>query len=70
MSGSAKKIEIRKAEKRQDKLIAQNRRAFHDFEIIKKFEAGIELTGTEVRSLRDKNCQLKDTFVIIRKGEA
>lgn len=70
MSGSAKKSEIKKAEKRQDKLIAQNRRAFHDFEILKKFEAGIELTGTEVRSLRDKNCQLKDTFVIIRKGEA
>lgn len=70
MAGSAKKHEIAKAKKYGDTLIAQNRKAFHDYEIIKKFEAGIELTGTEVRSLRDKNCQLTDTFVTIRDGEA
>ena len=70
MSGSAKKAEKAKAQKKQDVLVAQNRKAFHDFEILDKYEAGMELMGTEVRSLRDKNCQLKDTFVIIRKGEA
>ena len=70
MSGSAKKAEIKASKAKQDLMIAQNRKAFHDFDIKKKYEAGIELTGTEVRSLRDKNCQLKDTFVTIRKGEA
>ena len=70
MSGSAKNKAKQAAAKDKNKLIAQNRKAFHDFEIIEKFEAGIELTGTEVRSLRDKNCQLTDTFVLIRNGEA
>lgn len=70
MSGSAKKAEKAKAEKKQDRLIAQNRKVFHDYEIFEKFEAGIELVGSEVRSLRDKNCQLKDTFVLIKNGEA
>lgn len=70
VSGSAKKSEKEKLLKNNDLLIAQNRKAFHDFEIFDKFEAGIELVGTEVRSLRDKNCQLKDTFVTIRNGEA
>ena len=70
MSGSAKKSEKEKASKSNNLLIAQNRKAFHDYDILETFEAGIELVGTEVRSLRDKNCQLKDTFVFIRKGEA
>lgn len=56
--------------KAKDILIARNKKAFFDYEILKKFNAGIELYGTEVRSLRDKNCQLTDTFVTIRKGEA
>lgn len=55
--------------KRERKDIARNRRAFHDYEIIETYEAGIELTGTEVRSLRDNNCQLTDCFALIRKGE-
>lgn len=54
---------------KEEKLIAKNRRAFHDYEMIETFEAGIELTGTEVRSLRDNNCQLTDCFALIRKGE-
>lgn len=53
-----------------DKLIAKNRRAYHEYDILEKFEAGIELTGTEVKSLRERNCQLTDTFVFVRKGEA
>lgn len=49
--------------------IAKNRKALHDYEVIEKFEAGIELTGCEVRSLRDSNCQLTDTFALVRNGE-
>ncbi len=58
------------ATKKQDSSIAQNRKAFHDYEIMDKYEAGIELKGSEVRSLRDNHCQLKDSFVLIRNGEA
>ncbi len=54
---------------KEEKLIAKNRRAFHDYEMIETFEAGIELTGTEVRSLRDNNCQLTDCFALVRHGE-
>ena len=55
--------------KKEEKTIAKNRRAFHDFEILETWEAGIELTGTEVRSLRDNHCQLTDCFVLVRGGE-
>ncbi|MCI9129240.1 MAG: SsrA-binding protein SmpB [Eggerthellaceae bacterium] len=58
------------AGKREEKLIAKNRRAFHDYEILETFEAGIELNGCEVRSLRDNNAQLTDTFALVRNGEA
>ncbi len=50
--------------------IAQNRKARHDYDILETFEAGIALTGTEVRSLRENGCQLPECFVIIRKHEA
>ena len=56
--------------KRERKTIAKNRRAFHEYEILERFEAGIELSGTEVKSLRENNCQLTDCFVLIRGGEA
>ncbi len=55
--------------KREEKTIAKNRRAFHEYEILETFEAGIELTGTEVRSLRENHCQLTDCFALIRDGE-
>ncbi|WP_165060873.1 MULTISPECIES: SsrA-binding protein SmpB [unclassified Adlercreutzia] len=55
--------------KQDSKTIAKNRRAFHEYEILETFEAGIELTGTEVRSLRDNNAQLTDAFALIRRGE-
>lgn len=54
---------------REEKNIAKNRRAFHDYEILRTFEAGIALTGTEVCSLRENNCQLTDCFAMVRKGE-
>ena len=52
------------------KEISKNRKAFHEYFVLERFEAGIELSGTEVRSLRENNCQLTDCFVLIRGGEA
>ena len=51
--------------KREEKTIAKNKKAFHEYEILETLEAGIELTGTEVRSLRDNHCQLTDCFALI-----
>lgn len=55
--------------KRERKIIAKNKRALHDYETLETFEAGIELTGTEVRSLRENNCQLTDSFALVRGGQ-
>ncbi len=54
---------------KETKLIAKNRRAFHDYEILDTLEVGIVLTGTEVCSLRENNCQLTDCFALIRNNE-
>ena len=55
--------------RREAKTIATNRKAHHDFHIEEKFEAGIALTGTEVKSLREGKANLKDSFARIRDGE-
>lgn len=55
--------------KREAQTIAKNRKAFHEYEIFETLEAGIELTGTEVRSLRENHCQLTDCFALVRNGE-
>ncbi len=52
------------------KLIANNKKAFHDYFIEEKFEAGIALAGTEVKSLRQGKCSIKEAWVSIDKGEA
>lgn len=52
------------------KLVAQNKKAFHDFHIGERFEAGLVLTGTEVKSLRAGRASLVDGFVTIDDGEA
>lgn len=52
------------------KAVATNRKAFHDFFILDRFEAGLALTGTEVKSLREGRANLKDSYVIFRNGEA
>lgn len=52
------------------KPIASNRRAFHEYAFVDKIEAGIVLTGTEVKSMRTNGCSLGDGFVRIRGGEA
>ncbi|HCO62144.1 MAG TPA: SsrA-binding protein [Clostridiales bacterium] len=49
--------------------IASNRKAFHDYFIEDKFEAGIELAGTEVKSIRQGNVNLKDAFCGVKDGE-
>lgn len=56
--------------KKQEKLIANNKKAYHDFFIDEKYEAGIELHGTEVKSLRMGKCSIKEAFVRIENGEA
>src|SRR5690349_1265587 len=53
-----------------EKLITTNRKAFHDYFIVQKFEAGIQLEGTEVKSLREAQVNLKDSYVIIKGNEA
>ncbi len=50
--------------------VASNRKAFHDYFIEDRTEAGLVLTGTEVKSLRDGRAQLKDSYVLFRAGEA
>ena len=50
--------------------VATNRKAFHDYFIEDRAEAGLVLTGTEVKSLRDGRAQLKDSYVLFRAGEA
>jgi SsrA-binding protein len=56
--------------KSEEKLIARNKKAFHEYEILDRYEAGLVLTGTEVRSLRENNCQMTDCFALIRNNEA
>jgi len=51
------------------KTVASNRKAFHDYFVEERFEAGIELFGTEVKSIRQGNVNLKDSYLIISDGE-
>ena len=53
-----------------EKVIATNRKAFHDYFVLQKVEAGIALTGTEVKSLREGQVNLKDSYVSFDHGEA
>ena len=55
--------------KESKKIIANNKKAFYDYFIEDKYEAGIELVGTEVKSLRMGKCSIKEAFVRIQKGE-
>lgn len=51
------------------KLVAQNKKAYHDYFIDQKFEAGLVLAGTEVKSMRMGKCSIKESFVKIMDGE-
>ena len=55
---------------KEEKVLATNRAAFHDYHISTKYEAGAALTGTEVKSVLDGRIQLKDSYVAVREGEA
>lgn len=55
--------------KEEKKLIANNKKAYHDFFIDETYEAGIELHGTEVKSLRMGKCSIKESFVRVDDGE-
>ena len=55
--------------KQAKKLIANNKKAYHDYFIEDKYEAGSSLAGTEVKSLRMGRCSVKEAFIRIEKGE-
>ena len=56
-------------EKSSFKLIANNKKAYHDYFIEDKYEAGIELYGTEIKSMRMGKCSVKESYIRIDKGE-
>lgn len=53
-----------------EKIIATNRKAFHEYFILEKYEAGIDLSGSEVKSLREGAANIKEGYVLIREGNA
>jgi len=55
---------------KEERVLAANRSAFHEYHISDKFEAGIALTGTEVKSVMGGRVQLKESYVAVRDGEA
>ena len=52
------------------KLVANNKKAYHEYFIEEKYEAGLSLVGTEVKSLREGKCSIKEAYINIDKGEA
>tara|TARA_Y100001968_G_C19270597_1_gene674037 strand:+ start:260 stop:757 length:498 start_codon:yes stop_codon:yes gene_type:complete len=69
MTKANKKKLARAARISANKRLAENRPAKHQYEIIETLETGIELLGTEVKSIREGKANLKDGFCLIRKGE-
>ena len=55
--------------KSNDKMVANNKKAFHDYFIEDTYEAGIALAGTEVKSLRMGKCSIKESFIRVENGE-
>jgi len=51
-------------------ILAENKRAFYDYEILEKYEAGLKLFGNEVKSIKSKRMNLSGSYVLIRNGEA
>lgn len=56
-------------EKQTDVLIADNRKAHHDYHILETFEAGVALLGTEVKGIREGKANLRDSYARVEKGE-
>ena len=70
----AKKVQERRAQERAaavkgDQVVATNRRARHDYEILETLECGLVLTGSEVKSLREGKAQVSESFARIEDGE-
>ena len=57
------------ARQKGTKTIADNRKAFHDYFVLERYEAGIELAGTEVKSIRAGQVNLKDSYCTVKNGE-
>ena len=55
--------------KQENKTVAQNKKAYHDYFVLETYEAGIELFGTEVKSVRQGKINLTDAFATINNGE-
>src|SRR5262245_3585074 len=53
-----------------EKVIASNRKAFHDYHVLETYEAGLVLQGTEVKSLRESQVTFKDSYVVVDRNEA
>ena len=60
---------MKTAREEAQKNIAENRKAFHDYHILETFEAGVALLGTEVKSIREGNVNLRDSFARVEGGE-
>jgi len=67
MVGLAKK---KKIDESGLKIVAKNRKAFHEFEIFERWEAGLVLLGSEVKALREGRCNLGDSYAEVKQGEA
>ena len=52
-----------------EKILAENRKAFHDYHIMDRYEAGIELKGTEVKSCRARQISLNDAYAMVQEDE-
>jgi len=68
MSKASNKKKSKQSSTKSNKRLAENRYARHQYEILETLETGIELVGTEVKSIRAGNINLKDGFCLIRKG--
>jgi len=53
-----------------EKLVAANRKAYHDYFILEKLEAGISLLGTEVKAIREGRLNLKDSYAVVQSGRS
>ena len=51
-------------------VVSTNRKAYHEFHILENFEAGIQLKGSEVKSIREGSVSLKQSYIVTRRGEA
>ena len=66
---AARKPKSEDANEEQNRPIADNRKAFHDYHILETFEAGIALLGTEVKGIREGQANLRDSFARVDRGE-